>query len=97
MNRGSIFNPIVLTEIELPTGQKYKFSYNVYGIVERITYPTGGEERFVISAVAPLTQTDNPSVSEQTNRGVTNRKVYVTAGQEVLMNGTTRQRTLPRQ
>lgn len=79
--RDSIFNPIVLTEIELPTGQKYKFSYNIYGIIERITHPTGGEEQFVISAVTPLTQTDNASVADQTNLGVTNRKIYVTAGQ----------------
>jgi hypothetical protein len=43
-----VFNPIVLTEIELPTGQKYKFGYNDYGIINRISYPTGGEEQFEV-------------------------------------------------
>jgi RHS repeat-associated protein len=79
----NVFNPIVLTEIELPTGQKYKFSYNIYGIINRITYPTGGEEKFTHSQVAPLTPGDGPSVSDQTNRGVVNRKLYVTAGQGI--------------
>lgn len=76
-----LFNPIVLTEIELPTGQKYKFSYNIYGLIEHITYPTGGSEKFVHGVVAPLTQSFESYVSDQTNFGVTNRKVYETAGQ----------------
>lgn len=79
--RGELFNPVVLTEIELPTGQTYKFSYNLYGLIERITYPTGGEEKFVYDAVAPLTPGGEESVADQANFGVTNRKVHVTAGQ----------------
>jgi len=77
----TVFNPIVLTEIELPTGQSYKFSYNIYGLIERITYPTGGEEKLTYQVVAPLTQSEPDNVSDQTNFGVTNRKLYVTAGQ----------------
>ena len=76
-----LFNPVVLTEIELPTGQSYKFSYNIYGIIEKITYPTGGEEQFTINEVAPLTQSEPDNISDQTNFGVTNRKLYPTAGQ----------------
>ena len=30
------FNPVVLAAIELPNGQFYKFSYNVYGEIEEI-------------------------------------------------------------
>ena len=77
----TVFNPIVLTQIELPTGQSYKFSYNIYGLIERITYPTGGEEKLTYQVVAPLTQSEPDNVSDQTNFGVTNRKLYVTAGQ----------------
>lgn len=76
------FNPVVLTEIELPTGQSYKFSYDIYGRIDRILYPTGGEERFVYNQIIPLVPgalQDN--VSDQTNFGVTNRKVFPTAGQ----------------
>lgn len=77
----NVFNPVVLTEIELPTGQKYKFSYDVYARIEKIKYPTGGEEKFQydkIPALSMLEPTD--SVGGQTNFGVTNRKVYEYAG-----------------
>jgi RHS repeat-associated protein len=78
------FNPIVLTAVELPTGQFYRFSYNVYGEIERVFYPTGGEERFTYAVVAPLSDTGNSdstnSVHWKINRGVSTRKVYVTAG-----------------
>lgn len=70
------FNPIVLTEVELPTGQKYKFSYDVYGQIEHISYPTGGEERFTYSFVSPLTQSFDDVIAS--NLGVTDRKVYKT-------------------
>ncbi len=75
-----LFNPIVLTEIELPTGQKYKFTYDIYGRIERIYYPTGGEERFTYGVIAPLAPSDDDNVNDQMNFGVTNRKVYQTAG-----------------
>ena len=75
-----VFNPIVLTDIELPTGQKYKFTYDIYGRIERIYYPTGGEERFTYGVIAPLEPSDDDNVNDQMNFGVTNRKVYQTAG-----------------
>ncbi|MBK7802119.1 MAG: RHS repeat-associated core domain-containing protein [Chloracidobacterium sp.] len=78
--RKQSFNPVVLTEIELPTGQKYKFTYNIFGLIERITYPTGGSESFVHNTVAPLTSGGPENVTDQTNFGVTNRKVYETSG-----------------
>lgn len=77
----TLFNPVVLAEIELPTGQKYKFSYDIYGRIEKIIYPTGGEEVFQYSLIPTLSMLDpSDSVGGQTNFGVTNRKVYKFAG-----------------
>ncbi len=78
VNPSAVFNPLVLAEIELPTGQKYKFTYNINGEIERVYYPTGGEERFEYGLVGSVS--DIQGVHLQTNRGVTNRKVYQTAG-----------------
>lgn len=75
-----LFNPVVLTEIELPTGQKYKFSYDIFGRIEKISYPTGGEEKFQYAVVATLSLPGPSNVAGQTNHGVVNRKVYETAG-----------------
>ena len=77
----SVFNPVVLTKIELPTGQSYKFSYDIYGRIEKLNYPTGGEEKFVYNVIAPLSPSAPHNSSDQANFGVTNRKVYPTAGQ----------------
>ncbi len=68
------FNPIVLTEIVLPNGASYRFSYNKYGEIERIFYPTGGREEINYTEVASLAEMSPPY--QQTNRGVTNRKIY---------------------
>jgi len=73
-----LFNPIVLTEIELLTGQKYKFSYDVFGQIEHISYPTGGEEHFIYSFISPLTPSETETIAS--NLGVTNRKVYKNSG-----------------
>ncbi|PYT00380.1 MAG: hypothetical protein DMF63_07355 [Acidobacteria bacterium] len=81
LSGANVFNPIVLTEIELPTGQKYKFRYDLYGRIIQLLYPTGGEESFTYSPVAPLSFADEYNVTDQTNYGVTQRKVYETAGQ----------------
>ena len=76
----TLFNPVVLTEIELPNGSKYKFSYNIYGEIEKIIYPTGGEERLTLGAVNPVdpitAQIGSRIPYEEANRGVTERKVY---------------------
>ena len=76
----ALFNPVVLTEIELPTGQKYKFTYDNYGRIEQIHYPTGGQEHFTYAVVPTLSTLEPESSAGQTNFGVTNRKVYKTAG-----------------
>ncbi len=82
------FNPVVLTDIELPTGQKYTFTYDVYGRIERIYYPTGAEERFEYAVVAMLGNSDETDINAQTNFGVVNRQLYVDAGQGPLLEWT---------
>ena len=74
-----LFNPIVLTAIELPTGQKYQFSYNIYGEMDKIVYPTGGVETFTYAVIPPLAGADPDNVSDQMNFGVVDRKVYKTS------------------
>jgi RHS repeat-associated protein len=77
----NIFNPIVLAEIELPTGQKYEFSYDISGKIERIYSPTGGEEHFVYAPIAPLSVSDaEDNVTDQANFGVVDRKVLESSG-----------------
>ncbi len=70
------FNPVVLAEIELPSGQRYKFTYDVYGRIERIHYPTGGDERFQYAMIPTLAAGQPDSVDHITNFGVVDRKVY---------------------
>ena len=70
-----IFNPVVLAEIDLPNGTSYKFTYNIYGEINKVVYPTGAYDKFAYSAVEPL----NPGLYDgdpfftQTNRGVVSR------------------------
>ena len=75
-NGDPIFNPIVLTEIELPNGSKYKFSYNIYGEIDKIIYPTGGEEHLTLGTVGAVDQVSTETPYSVVNRGVTQRDVY---------------------
>lgn len=68
-----LFNPIVLREIELPNGQKYQFKYNPWGEIVKVTFPTGGYERYRYANVQPLGDTSEPY--DQANRGVVERWV----------------------
>lgn len=65
---GNEFNPIVLHEIQLPNGSLYKFTYNVWGEVDKVVLPSGGYERFEYTEVPPLSDVTVPY--SQTNRGV---------------------------
>jgi RHS repeat-associated protein len=67
----SVFNPTVLAEIELPTGQKYKFFYTIHGEIDKVIYPTGGYERYKHSGVIALSAATFPYF--QGNRGMTSR------------------------
>lgn len=76
-----LFNPVVLSEIELPTGQRYKFTYDIYGRIEHVSYPTGGAEQFTYSVIPQISNTEEDDINAQSNFGVTNRKVFRDAGQ----------------
>ena len=74
LESGVLFNPVVLSEVELPNGAKYRFSYNEYGEIDRIDYPTGGYESIHYDKVASLAELGAPY--QMSNRGVTLREIY---------------------
>lgn len=67
------FNPTVLAEILLPTGQSYKFSYNVYGELDKVIYPTGGYQRYQYGTVSSVGTATDPYT--EGSRGITSRWV----------------------
>jgi RHS repeat-associated protein len=73
---GGLFNPIVLHELKLRDGAKYKFKYNRYGEISKIIYPTGAYERFVYDQVLSLSFASDPPYG-YANRGVVERWVSV--------------------
>jgi RHS repeat-associated protein len=74
------FNPVVLSKITLPNGQKYEFAYNRFGEISKITYPTGSYEKFVYGNVPEVAGATADGVYSQTNRGVVERTVYEADG-----------------
>jgi RHS repeat-associated protein len=69
------FNPVVLYQIVLPNNQAYTFTYNVWGEINKIVYPTGAYESFTYATVQSLSGQIDDQLYSQTNRGVTNRSV----------------------
>ena len=65
------FNPVVLTEIDLPNGQSYRFSYNNYGELDKVEYPTGGYQRYQYGNVATIGGAEVPY--NQGTRGMASR------------------------
>jgi RHS repeat-associated protein len=72
-NGGELFNPVVLTEIVLPNGLSYKFSYNIYAEIDKVVYPTGAFDRYTYSELPGIGYIQTPYV--QANRGVTKRQL----------------------
>ena len=70
---GQTFNPVVLAEVVQPDGTSYKFSYDIYGEIEKVIYPTGGYQRYQHSTVASLGRSTAPY--NQASRGITSRWV----------------------
>jgi RHS repeat-associated protein len=68
-------DPLVLYQVVLPTGRAYTFNYNRYGEVSKVTYPTGGYERYDYGLVDGAEWLSAPYGSA--NRGVVSR--YVSA------------------
>ncbi|QQS32776.1 MAG: RHS repeat-associated core domain-containing protein [Acidobacteriota bacterium] len=69
----SLFNPLLLSELELPDGRAYRFRYNVYGEIDTIIYPTGAYERFEYDTITGISPMNDPYT--QANRGVVKRWV----------------------
>lgn len=78
-----LFNPIVLTELELPNGTKYKFLYNQHGEMTKLIYPSGSYERFKYGTVSSST-TQNARPYSTTIRGVVERWASVDGSTESL-------------
>jgi len=70
------FNPVVLSQIVLPNGQAYTFTYDIYGEIDKVVLPTGGYERYTYGAIVPLS--NMTYVYAQANRGVLSRIVSST-------------------
>jgi RHS repeat-associated protein len=73
-----LFNPVVLAEVVLPTGQSYRFTYNVYGEIDHVEYPTGGDENFTYVETPGLARVEAPY--DQSSRGVAVRRASAGAG-----------------
>jgi RHS repeat-associated protein len=72
-SQNQLFNPVVLSEIVLPNGLSYKFSYNIYGEIDKITYPTGAYEQVAYDVIPPIGDLKPPYT--EGNRGVVDRKL----------------------
>jgi RHS repeat-associated protein len=70
-----IFNPVVLYQIVLPNNTSYTFTYNVYGEIDKIIYPTGGSETFGYGVLEPLGGQLDDGTFAQANRAVFSRVV----------------------
>jgi RHS repeat-associated protein len=74
ISKGSTFDPVVLYQIALPTGQSYTFKYDIYGEISKVIYPTGGYERFTYGVAPNLSGfllDESGAMTAQANRGVT--------------------------
>lgn len=74
------FNPVVLESVSLPNGTEFRFRYNRFGEVARITYPTGVYEEFDHGPVPPFNGTAEQAF-DQGNRGVLERRMYSESGE----------------
>lgn len=73
-----LFDPVVLAEVVLPTSTEnnvvsYKFTYNEYGEIDKIVYPTGGYERLKYGRVNSVGGMLEPY--NEASRGVQTRRV----------------------
>ncbi|MGI8544185.1 MAG: RHS repeat domain-containing protein [Aridibacter sp.] len=75
-----VFNPVVMTAVELPDGRMYEFSYNVYGEIDHIKYPTEGEEDFSYQNFTPVSGVTGSGLHVEANRGVQQRDVKESSG-----------------
>lgn len=76
---GQLFNPVVLTEVVMPDGTSYKFSYNVYGEIDKVVYPTNAYEQYEHTGAAAATappegEEEDPQPYIQAMRSLKSRK-----------------------
>lgn len=74
-SQGQLFNPVVLSEIVLPDGTKYQFTYNIYGEIDKVVYPTNAFEKYEYDAIPVDEQDTQPYV--QADRKMKSRKLSV--------------------
>lgn len=72
----NLFNPVILKEIILPNGLSYKFGYNEYGEITKVTYPTGAYEQYKYGQIKTVKSLSAPY--DQASRGVISRWVSPT-------------------
>lgn len=79
------FNTVVLTEVVLANNLSYKFSYNNFGEIDKIVYPSGAYHRYEYGSVPSLGYPIAPYVA---SRGLKNRWVSAngTGSDEVQWN-----------
>ena len=71
-----LFNPVVLAEVVLPTGKFYRFTYTVYGEIDKILLTTGATDKFSYGEIPTLSLSKAPY--NHINRGVIERRVSKT-------------------
>jgi len=71
----TLFNTVVLKEIDLPDGTKYQFSYNIYGEIDKVIYPTNAYEKYVYGTSTPSTDWETSYPYSEAKRIVTSRKL----------------------
>lgn len=67
------FNPVVLSEIILPNGMKYQFSYNIYGEIDKVIYPTGAYDLYQYNQINAVGDLNEPY--SEASRGMTQRQL----------------------
>jgi RHS repeat-associated protein len=72
---GRIFNPEVLSDVILPNGQRYSFTYNLYGEIVKVQLPTGGYHKYEYGIIPALDNRISVLVYGQANRGVVQHSV----------------------
>jgi RHS repeat-associated protein len=70
------FNPVVLSEIDLPNGQKYQFFYDAFGELNKVIYPTGGYQRYEYANIPTIGGVTQPYA--EGTRGLTSRWISPT-------------------
>jgi RHS repeat-associated protein len=70
---GELFDPIVLAEIVMPNNLSYKFTYNIYGEVDKVVYPTGAFEKYQLNKIPTIGDVKPPY--SQASRGTTSRQL----------------------